>query len=370
MSFRSIFRDEHGKIMKKTTIVMVGGFLGAGKTTLLLAAAQELTQRKLRSALIMNDQGDSLVDSELAAIHGSIHREVTGGCFCCRFSDLANALDELRAYSPDVIFAEPVGSCTDISATTLQPLHACADYELAPFTVLVDPARASELLHPDANSHLQYLFIKQIQEADIVCFTKSDLYPNYPDLSAHSTNIHVRQLGATTGVGVAAWLDEVLYGKLSAGTQILDVDYRRYAKAEAALVWLNLRVQLKTNIPITPAVLIGPFFDQLAEELTADDMSIVHMKAIVRCPTGFIKVAICSNEESPRVDGDLDASPASSHELLLNLRGLGEASDVCEIVEANVEKLNAQKINQQISCFHPSAPVPQYRYSESQSNGI
>jgi G3E family GTPase len=38
-------------------IVVVGGFLGAGKTTLLLAAARELEQRGLRSAVVMNDQG-------------------------------------------------------------------------------------------------------------------------------------------------------------------------------------------------------------------------------------------------------------------------------------------------------------------------
>jgi G3E family GTPase len=53
----------------KPWIVLVGGFLGAGKTTLLLAAAKELKSRGLRSALILNDQGDALVDTEYAALH-------------------------------------------------------------------------------------------------------------------------------------------------------------------------------------------------------------------------------------------------------------------------------------------------------------
>ena len=100
----------------KPWIVVVGGFLGAGKTTLLLSAARELERRGLRSALILNDQGEALVDAEYASLHGLRHGEVTGGCFCCRFSDLVHVMDDLRRFSPDVIFAEPVGSCTDLIA--------------------------------------------------------------------------------------------------------------------------------------------------------------------------------------------------------------------------------------------------------------
>ena len=46
-------------------LVVVGGFLGAGKTTLILAAARLLAERGLRSAIILNDQSESLVDTEL-----------------------------------------------------------------------------------------------------------------------------------------------------------------------------------------------------------------------------------------------------------------------------------------------------------------
>jgi G3E family GTPase len=72
-----------GPSIHKPIVVVVGGFLGAGKTTLLLAAAKELGRQGIRSAIILNDQGESLVDSEFAELQGSIHAEVTGGCFCC-----------------------------------------------------------------------------------------------------------------------------------------------------------------------------------------------------------------------------------------------------------------------------------------------
>ena len=348
---------------KATTVVFVGGFLGAGKTTLLLAAANELKKLNLRSALIMNDQGSSLVDSELAALGGATSREVTGGCFCCRFSDLAKTLEELVSFSPDVILAEPVGSCTDISATTLQPLQAYGDFRLAPFTVLVDPERAAELLSTDADQNLGYLFRKQIEEADIVCCTKADIHSTCPDLSAFASAAHFRQLSAQTGQGVAAWLDEVLSGRLMSGHRILDVDYQQYAMAEAALAWLNLHVYLRATPAITPAALLGPFFDQLSEDLSSAGLNVVHMKAIMQCAAGFVKAAITRNRQVPKIDGNRDASPCSDHELLFNLRVSGAAAEVRKLVEANLNRIDAEKCGLELDCFHPAAPVPQHRFS-------
>ena len=160
----------------KPTLVLLGGFLGAGKTTLILTAARLLSALGLRAAAILNDQGGDLVDTELVRRNGFAADQVTGGCFCCRFSDLIDAAEHLNDFHPDVIFAEAVGSCTDISATTLQPLRLYyrRNFELAPYTVLVDPMRAEECLsQPD--SDLAFLFQKQLAEADLVAFTRTDL---------------------------------------------------------------------------------------------------------------------------------------------------------------------------------------------------
>jgi hypothetical protein len=342
----------------KPWIVMVGGFLGAGKTTLILAAAAELEQRGIRSAIILNDQGEALVDTSFGTLNGRDSGEVTGGCFCCRLSDLLRVMGELRAYSPEVIFAEPVGSCTDISATTLRPLLEYGDqYRLAPFTVLVDPGRANELLRVDADPNLSFLFDKQLQEADLVCFTKSDLHPVFPEIAAQ----HIRQISARTGQGVSAWLDEILSGQLTTASRILEIDYERYARAEAALAWLNLQVSIKPGVPLSPAMILGPLLDRLDAQFTAADISIVHLKAIINSPAGFLKAAICANGQQPEVEGALDASPASRHHLLINLRALGPASRVRGIVEGELDKLDAELTGLHINCFHPAAPKPERR---------
>src|ERR1700678_1637113 len=154
----------------KPWVVLVGGFLGSGKTTLILAAARELQHRGLRSAMVWNDQGTDLVDSRYAGLSGAHSGEVTGGCFCCRLSQLIYAMGDLRAHAPDVIFAEPVGRCTDLSAPGLRPLLQYSDtYQLSPLTVLVDPLRGESMLEPNTDADMRFLFEKQLQEADLVC---------------------------------------------------------------------------------------------------------------------------------------------------------------------------------------------------------
>jgi hypothetical protein len=339
-------------------VVLVGGFLGSGKTTLILAAARELERRGLRSAMVWNDQGNDLVDSRYADLSGAHSGEVTGGCFCCRLSDLMNAIGDLRAYSPDVIFAEPVGSCTDLSATVLRPLLEYSEtYRLSPLTVLVDPLRARGMLEKNADPDMRFLFDKQIQEADLVCFTKSDLSSEYPQIDAP----HVRQLSARTGQGVVAWLDEILSGAITAGEQRLEIDYSKYAQAEAALAWLNLRALFQPESLLSPAMLLGPLLDNIDDALTARKISIAHLKAVVTAPTGWVKAAICANGQEPIVDGDLDASPAGKLELLLNLRAVGDPAQVREIVGREVHKLDSGLTQFTVDCFSPAPPVPERR---------
>src|SRR3984957_6646535 len=342
----------------KPWVVLVGGFLGSRKTTLILAAARQLQQRGLRSAMVWNDQGVDLVDSRYAALSGMHSGEVTGGCFCCRLSQLIDAMGDLRAHAPDVIFAEPVGSCTDLSATVLRPLLEYSDtYQLSPLTVLVDPLRARAMLKEDADADMRFLFDKQLQEADLVCFTKSDLYPDYPETVAP----HVRQLSAKSGQGVAAWLDEVLSGTIARADRTLEIDYSEYARAEAALAWLNLRAVFEPRSMLSPAMLLGPLLDNLDTTLSAGNIPIAHLKAIVTSPTGWLKAAICVNGQEPAVEGDLDASPAAKLELLLNLRALGQPAQVRAIVEQELHKLNSGLAHCAIDCFSPAAPVPERR---------
>jgi hypothetical protein len=349
----------------RSIIVPLGGFLGSGKTTLILAASRVLQRRGMRAAAILNDQGQNLVDTEFVGANGIAADQVTGGCFCCRFSELVDAAKRLRAHSPEVIFAEAVGSCTDISATTLQPLklYYSREFRLAPYTVLVDAARAREV---DRSPDLGFLFRTQIDEADLICFTKTDRHNEFPNIAGAP----VRYLSALTGQGVAEWLDEVLAGEIPTGSKILDIDYERYARAEAALAWLNCSATVKLDPALSPALLIGPFLEEMQRALIVEGLRIVHLKLADDSPSGYLKASVVSNGEEPAVHGMLDASPAEVHQLLLNVRAEGDPATLRRIVEEQLAKLPGKIEVRNMQCFSPAPPKPEHRMASVAPQGM
>lgn len=342
-------------------IALVGGFLGAGKTSLIATAARLVQRRGMRPAVITNDQSPGLVDTEFLRASGLDTREVSGGCFCCRFSDLLDRADQLRSYDPNIIFAEPVGSCIDISSTTIQPLKAYhdRDYRIAPFTVLFDPTLASEVFAGRADPDVDYLFRHQLEEADILCATKADLYESvelpFPiDFS----------LSAKTGAGVENWLRQILNINRVAGAKLLSVDYSRYADAEAAMGWLNFHAEIKLSRPSSPSTLVGPLVERLDTALTSAGINICHLKMFDRTPSGFIKVSICANGSEPQLDGDLLADPDLHHELALNLRAIAEPELLAKILSEALSRIEGKIKVLHNTAFKPSPPKPEYRFSE------
>ena len=341
-------------------LVLVGGFLAAGKTSLILAASRVLMAEGRRVAAILNDQGADLVDTALVRDSGVAAGQVAGGCFCCRFSDLVDAAGALAEHRPEVIFAEPVGSCTDLSATIVQVLRRDhgGRFRLAPLTVVVDPAQARAALAADADPDVAFLFQNQVAEADLICFSKCDRENDYPALPSPAP---VRRLSSLTGAGVAPWLHEIFSGRIAPGAVTLDIDYRRYAEAEAALGWLNYRVRLRLEEPVRPAAVVGPLFEALQGELQRAGVGIVHLKAIDEAESGYVKAAVAGAGDEPVVEGQLDASPGWEHELLVNLRAAGAPEIIGPIMTHAAAGLPGGKHEERLECFRPSPPKPEFR---------
>src|SRR5688572_24165932 len=176
------FMTETAGKKTKARYIMIGGFLGAGKTTAVGKLARKLTDAGLRVGLITNDQGRNLVDTTMLRSQGFATEEIPGGCFCCRFDSLVDAADRLTASTrPEIFIAEPVGSCTDLAATVTYPLRRMYqdDFTVAPISVLVDPIRAQRVFGLEKGGSFSekvlYIYKKQIEEADIVIISKSDL---------------------------------------------------------------------------------------------------------------------------------------------------------------------------------------------------
>ena len=173
------------------SFVLVGGFLGSGKTTSLVNFGKWLCrERGIRVAMITNDQATRLVDTEIAMNASIPTREISGGCFCCRSGLLIEETERLiNDVDPDIILAEPVGSCTDLVSTVLLPFRTVYNkqYRIAPLSVLLDPYRAERTLQRIAQSskngdvlggnadNVDYIYLKQLEEAELIVINKIDV---------------------------------------------------------------------------------------------------------------------------------------------------------------------------------------------------
>ena len=126
-----------------TRYVMVGGFLGAGKTTAMLRFGPHLRTRAdaSGSSPTIRARGWSTRRSvgERISRRGN-HRRVL--LLPVQVVDGRRGTVTART-TPDVFLADPVGNCTDLRATVSDPFSRMYGdtYSVAPFSVLVDPAR-------------------------------------------------------------------------------------------------------------------------------------------------------------------------------------------------------------------------------------
>ena len=166
--------------MSSVRFVMVGGFLGAGKTTTLARLARNYMARGKRVGLVTNDQAQDLVDTNSLRAQGFPVQEVPGACFCCKFDELVSRAGDLQAAErPDVILAEPVGSCTDLVATVVQPLKGlyAGRFQVAPYSVLFKPSHGLRILRNEGagfSPKAAYIFRKQLEEADAIIINRAD----------------------------------------------------------------------------------------------------------------------------------------------------------------------------------------------------
>lgn len=276
-----------------------------------------------------------------------------------------------------MLVAEPVGSCTDLSATILQPIKDKfrQQFVLTPLSVLVDPARLREVfdgapgrLHDSA----AYIVRKQMEEADIVVINKSDLLSagqiqslrafvarNLPGAEVHC-------LSALTGEGVDAWLDAVLTGGL-AGRRVVDVDYDTYAEGEAVLGWLNAAIRLECPD--------GGDWRRFCVDL----MECVQAACRQRCAEiGHVKILLSSGGERyvanlTGLDGEVSARGEMSGrrreaQLIVNARVEMSPGDLEAIVRDRLAAAAgadmAVHIIDHLQSLSPGRPNPTHRYGQ------
>ena len=357
---------------KNVKIILTGGFLGAGKTTLLLNATQHLLRRGKKTGLIINDQAPELVDNILLKSSCLNVEELSGSCFCCNFNGFMDVVQKINADRDiEYIIAEPVGSCTDLSATIVQPLkqYWSDKIAIAPLSVLADPGRLASILdgrnaglHEDA----AYIFRKQLEESDIIVITKTDLLSKDQliDLVNKTKEVYpesdIMTLSAITGEGIDTWLDEVIR-RNDSGSKLVEVDYDIYAHGEAVLGWLNGTVILAGNSTDWDTF-ISAFMNDLCFRFKKEALPIGHVKAILKHNGNVVVVNFTGERGTLTVRGA--AGTGDTCKLIINARVETTPENLDAIVRVS---LNEQTVG--LTCtdvawkyLQPGYPTPTHRF--------
>ncbi|MBR0482343.1 MAG: hypothetical protein IJJ48_07725 [Firmicutes bacterium] len=195
--------------MKKFAVF--SGFLGSGKTTTMIALTKYYTDKHGKAAMISNDLGHgvSLADNKLAQLSGCNASQISDDCICYVNEKLAGILDSYYGDGYELVLSDipgfGVGALEHVyhGLTEKYP----GSFELAPFTVLVEP-RTVDLLKKGKSGDLRYIYHTQLSEADLIVLNKCDLInedEKNADLAWLGENYPLAQataISALTGYGL------------------------------------------------------------------------------------------------------------------------------------------------------------------------
>lgn len=368
--------------MTAIRFIMVGGFLGAGKTSTIARLARAYQSQGLRVGVVTNDQATDLVDTQNLRSQGFEVGEVAGSCFCCNFNALTTAAEDLGANgTPDIILAEPVGSCTDLVATVVQPLMQLfgSRFDVAPYGVILKPSHGKKILSGTQGGFspkAQYIFKKQLEEADFIVINRSDeLSSDELDeltklVATEASGVPVLWTSAKTGAGFETLL-EMLEQRGDFGRRILDIDYDVYAEGEAELGWLNMSVAVTAEQAFSIDALLVDIVDSLRVSLAASEVETAHLKAIGLWE-GFSGVANLIASDTPAVLSLAAGCQTKTADIVVNARVAMAPEELQSQVEQAVE-LASQRIGavadvRQTQSFRPGRPVPTHRMTSADAS--
>ena len=352
-------------------IILVGGFLGSGKTTAIQQAGEALLKAGKTVGVVSIDQGSQLVDTTFMIANGLPTNEVTNGCFCCQFEELDNRIQSILLHNnPDVLFAESVGSCTDLIATVVKPmqkLHPELDVTVCIFAdALVFPQmiRGSELFV----NGVQYIYRKQMEEADLLVLSKTDLLTaeqlnevlyliqtRYPDKKVLFQN-------SLDPEQIRRWL-QTINGLPGVARTSLLIDYDLYAAGEADLAWFDGEVII-TSENRNAVKEAQQLIEVIHEEITSRKLSIGHLKFLLDHEDGQEKISIVSNTD-PCFNFSNKGPDRAKARLLINARVQTTAKILQQIMTEAFDNIQLQQkctvTKGNLAAFQPGYPRPTYR---------
>jgi hypothetical protein len=251
-------------------------------------------------------------------------------------------------------------------------------FRFAPFSTMVDPDRVRELLLEETASNfpeeVAYLFGKQLEEADILVLNKIDLVGE-PEverlvsvLSGKYPGKEILAISARDGTGLDKWLDVLLSGRPGANTVLSQIDYDRYARAEAVLGWLNGAIRITSGNLFAADEFVRDLFLELRESFKREKGEIGHLKSVFTSGGKSFWVNLTNLTSDPVVSGG-SLPMLAKGSLILNARVQLTPEQlektVRDVLAAVSGRYGVKAEIEDLQCFSPAYPNPPHMVRET-----
>lgn len=164
------------------------------------------------------------------------------------------------------------------------------------------------------------------------------------------------------------WLDELLSGRPGANTVLRQIDYDRYAAAEAVLGWLNAALKMTASKPFDANEFARTLAVTLREAFKSRDGEIGHLKFVITSAGKAMWVSVTHLTTEPNISGE-QLGKLSKGSLIVNARVRLEPEELETIVRASLSKVFEESSIQyeilDLQCFSPAYPEPPYLIRET-----
>lgn len=361
----------------KTRMLVLGGYLGAGKTTLAVNLAKYLKKKHNKSvSIIMNDQGNVLVDTEYSRNAGFNTDDITGGCFCSNFDKfILSARTLVASNNPDVIIAEPIGTSTNIMSSVIAPMKLLHpdEFSISPFVVVVDCVRALNILSEKNQKDVDTVSIiptHQIRDAEVIILTKTDLVNR--DIISKIRIAIERIIPGTRVIETSSMdlsnVDDIVDIVLSSETSTKVPSGEKnsgFVFEKAKLGWYSGTFNITPSENVDMYSLETDLMKRLTMEY--DYKSIIHVKVLIESPEAVAKMSLV--QETMQVD-DVYGSRyiKTPGKLILNARIISPPKKLKETITTLIDNifshypLKYTKLEEE--CFTPKPESPSYFFFE------
>jgi len=247
-------------------------------------------------------------------------------------------------------------------------------------SVLVDPIRAMRAFGVEEGGSFSekvlYIYMKQVEEADLVIISKCDLLDEArlaslrAAIAARFPGKEILAVSPREGIGLEPWFAKIASEEQVAGAA-MEVDYTVYADGEALLGWLNCTVQLAAVEAFDGDRFLKELASLVQERLRAGKAEVAHLKMTLSPESGLGQIGVVNlvrNDFVPELSMALEG-PVRGGQLIINLRAeaapdvLGTA--VQEALAAAARKFaTLRATTERLEQFRPGKPMPTHRFEK------